>query len=55
MGLLDLGVDADGTLYAARRGATVIRRYTPDGAMEGTIPAYAPIVQMIVDVRPGVA
>jgi serine/threonine-protein kinase len=50
-GLLDMGVDADGTLYVARRGASVIRRYAPDGATAGTIPAYAPIVQMIVDVR----
>lgn len=53
-GLLDLGVDAAGMLYAVRRGAHAIRRYAQDGTMSGTLEAYAPVVQLVVDVRPDV-
>jgi serine/threonine-protein kinase len=51
-GLLDLGVDASGRLYAARRGGHYVRRFAPDGRLEATLETYAPLVQMIVDVRP---
>jgi serine/threonine-protein kinase len=51
-GLLDLGVDASGVLYAARRGGHVVRRFAPDGTLEAMLETYAPLVQMIVDVRP---
>lgn len=51
-GLLDLGVDASGTLYAARRGGHVVRRFAPDGTLEAMLETYAPLVQMIIDVRP---
>jgi eukaryotic-like serine/threonine-protein kinase len=51
-GLLDLGVDADGVLYAGRRGGHVIRRFSPDGTLEAMLETYAPLVQMVVDVRP---
>ena len=50
-GLIDLGVDGTGTLFAARRGAHVIRRYAADGTLDGTIDTFAPIVQMVVDAR----
>jgi serine/threonine-protein kinase len=51
-GLLDLGVDAIGTLYAGRRGGHLIRKFAPDGTLEDTLETYAPLVQMVVDVRP---
>lgn len=51
-GLLDLGVDAAGVLYAGRRGSHFIRTFTPEGTLENTLETYAPIVQMVVDVRP---
>jgi len=51
-GLLDLGVDASGRLYAARRGGHYVRRFAPDGKLEATLETYAPLVQMVVDVRP---
>lgn len=49
--LLDLGVDAEGVLYVARRGGHLIRRYAPDGALIDTIETYAPVVHMLVDAR----
>jgi serine/threonine protein kinase/sugar lactone lactonase YvrE len=49
--LLDLGVDEHGNLYAARRGGQAIRKYEPDGKLIATFETYAPVVQMIVDVR----
>ena len=51
--LLDLGVDGEGVLYVARRGGHLIRRYAPDGSLVDTIETYAPVVHMLVDVRPG--
>ncbi len=51
-GLLDLGVDASGRLYAGRRGGHYVRRFAPDGKLEATLETYAPLVQMVVDVRP---
>jgi len=49
--LVDLGVDHKGYLYVARRGGHLIRKYDLDGRMVKTIEAYAPIVQMIVDIN----
>ena len=49
--LLDLGVDDKGFLYAARRGGHLIRKYDLAGRMVETLETYAPIVQMLVDVR----
>ena len=49
--LLDLGVDEQGNLYAARRGGQTIRKYEPGGQLLATLETYAPVVQMIVDVR----
>ncbi|MEX2535520.1 MAG: protein kinase [Trueperaceae bacterium] len=49
--LLDLGVDEQGNLYAARRGGQTIRKYEPTGQLLATLETYAPVVQMIVDVR----
>ncbi len=48
--LVDLGVDHQGNLYVARRGGHLIRKYDLDGRLVATIEAYAPIVQMIVDI-----
>ncbi len=47
--LLDLGLDHDGYLYAARRGGHTIRKYDPTGRLVTTLETYAPIVQMLVD------
>ncbi len=49
--LVDLGVDDEGCLYAARRGGHMIRKYDPAGKLVGTFETYAPVVQMIVDLR----
>lgn len=49
--LVDLGVDDSGCLYAGRRGGHLIRKYDPAGRLLETFETYAPIVQMIVDVR----
>jgi eukaryotic-like serine/threonine-protein kinase len=50
--LLDLGTDDEGSLYAARRGGHMIRKYDPRGQLVETLETYAPIVHMLVDVRP---
>ena len=52
-GLLDLGVDHEGYLYAARRGGHLIRKYSPTGELVATIETYAPVVGMVVDIRVG--
>ncbi len=49
--LVDLGVDDAGHLYAARRSGHLIRKYDPAGRLLETFETYAPIVQMMVDVR----
>ena len=49
--IVDLGVDDAGYLYAARRGGHMIRKYDPAGRMLQTFETYAPVVQMMVDVR----
>ncbi|MEX2503095.1 MAG: protein kinase, partial [Trueperaceae bacterium] len=51
--MLDLGVDHEGNLYAARRGGHLIRKFAPDGSLAATLEAYAPLVQTIVQIRPG--
>ena len=50
--LLDLGVDDAGFLYAARRGGHLIRKFDPQGQLLETIETYAPVVQMVIDVKP---
>ena len=49
--LLDLGVDDVGYLYAGRRGGHLIRKYDLSGRLIETMETYAPIVQMMVDVK----
>ena len=49
--LLDLGVDDRGLLYAARRGGHLVRKYDTEGRLLETLETYAPVVQMIVDVK----
>lgn len=49
--LVDLGIDDSGYLYAARRGGHLIRKYDPAGKLLQTFETYAPMVQMIVDLR----
>jgi serine/threonine-protein kinase len=49
--MLDLGVDDAGYLYAARRGGHMIRKYDPAGQLVETMETYAPVVQMVVNVR----
>lgn len=49
--IVDLGVDDAGHLYAARRSGHLIRKYDPAGRLLETFETYAPIVQMMVDVR----
>ncbi len=49
--LLDLGVDGEGVLYAARRGGHLIRKFAPDGTLLDTVETYAPVVHMLVDAR----
>ncbi len=49
--LVDLGVDDTGHLYAARRTGHLIRKFDPAGRLLQTFETYAPIVQMMVDVR----
>ena len=50
--LLDLGIDSEGILYAARRGGHLIRKFAPDGSLLETVETYAPVVHMLVDARP---
>jgi serine/threonine-protein kinase len=50
--LLDLGVDDAGFLYAARRGGHLIRKFDPEGHLVETLETYAPVVQMVIDVKP---
>jgi eukaryotic-like serine/threonine-protein kinase len=52
--LLDLGVDDQGYLYASRRGGHLIRKYDTAGRLIETMETYAPVVQMMVDVKVGV-
>ncbi|MEJ2290936.1 MAG: protein kinase [Deinococcales bacterium] len=49
--ILDLGVDDAGYLYAARRGGHLIRKFDPAGRLLETFETYAPVVQMVVDVK----
>ncbi len=49
--VLDLGIDDAGYLYAARRGGHFIRKFDPGGRLLETFETYAPVVQMVVDVR----
>lgn len=49
--ILDLGVDDAGCLYASRRGGHLIRKFDHTGRLLDTIETYAPVVQMVVDVR----
>ncbi len=49
--LLDLGVDDSGYLYAARRGGHLIRKYDLSGRLISTMETYAPVVQMLVDIK----
>ena len=49
--LLDMGVDSDGILYAARRGGHLIRKFAPNGALIETVETYAPVVHMLVDAQ----
>jgi serine/threonine-protein kinase len=49
--LVDLGVDDTGHLYAARRSGHLIRKFDPAGRLLQTFETYAPVVQMMVDVR----
>ena len=49
--LLDLGVDDRGFLYAARRGGHLIRKYDLAGRLGETLETYAPVLQMVVDVK----
>lgn len=49
--LVDLGVDDAGHVYAARRSGHLIRKFDPAGRLLETFETYAPLVQMMVDVR----
>ena len=49
--IVDLGVDDDGCLYAARRGGHLIRKFDPAGKLINSFETYAPVVQMIIDQR----
>ena len=49
--VLDLGVDDEGYLYTARRGGHLIRKFDPAGRLLEAFETYAPVVQMVVDVR----
>ena len=49
--LLDLGVDDRGFLYAARRGGHLIRKFDLSGKLMENLETYAPVVQMIVDIK----
>ncbi len=49
--LVDLGVDDTGHLYAARRSGHLIRKFDPAGRLLQTFETYAPVVQMVVDIR----
>jgi serine/threonine-protein kinase len=50
-GLLDIGIDDQGMLYAARRSGHLIRKYDLNGRLVAMLETYAPVVQMLVDVR----
>ena len=49
--LLDIGLDDQGMLYAARRSGHLIRKYDPSGRLVATLETYAPVVQMLIDIR----
>ena len=49
--VMDLAVDAQGHLYAARRGGHIIRKFSPDGAFIGNIETYNPIQNFALFIR----
>ncbi len=49
--IVDLGVDDIGNLYAARRGGHMIRKFDAAGKLLATYETYAPMVQMMIDLR----
>ncbi|HEX2863780.1 MAG TPA: protein kinase [Deinococcales bacterium] len=48
---VDIGVDHEGFVYAARRGGHLIRKFAPDGGLVSTLETYAPIVALCVVLR----
>jgi eukaryotic-like serine/threonine-protein kinase len=49
---LELVLDPQGNLYAARRGGHLIRKFAPDCSLLQTIETYSPIMSMAMYVRP---
>ncbi|HWG84664.1 MAG TPA: NHL repeat-containing protein, partial [Deinococcales bacterium] len=48
--LLEIAVDPEGNVFAARRGGHLIRRYAPDGRLTATIDAYAQVLSLSIAV-----
>jgi eukaryotic-like serine/threonine-protein kinase len=49
---LELVLDPQGNLYAARRGGHLIRKFAPDCSLLQTIETYSPIMSLAMYVRP---
>jgi len=49
--ILDIGVDHAGCLYASRRGGHLIRKFDAAGHFLQTLETYAPVVQMVLDIK----
>lgn len=49
--ILDIGIDDQEQVYAARRGGNLIYKYNPQGQTIATLDAYAPIIHMMVKIE----
>ena len=49
---LDLVIDPQGNLYAARRGGHLIRKFAPDCSLVQTIETYSPVQSLAMYTRP---
>jgi eukaryotic-like serine/threonine-protein kinase len=49
--ILDIGIDHQSFVYAARRGGHLIRKYAPDGTFVASLETYAPILAFDIFLR----
>jgi eukaryotic-like serine/threonine-protein kinase len=49
--VMDIGIDQQGFVYAARRGGHIVRKFAPDGTLMVNIETYAPILSFHLFLR----
>ncbi len=49
--VMDIGIDHQGHVYAARRGGHIVRKFAPDGTLLVNIETYAPILSFHLFIR----